>query len=385
MQHEVPAKHILFVTPVSPFAATSGSEQRSRLMFSALKEVGIVDVLQLSQSDITQFSTLGDGSQKHVKVEINGQSFSLVRYRPKKDITRKIELLFGRKIDEYDLVVGRYVWPVCQIEIPDNVPVVVDVDDFCYRFSSLSPFSFGGLKVQLSKFFSEWFIKRELNRFNYLFFASTADREMVQNIKSVLLPNISISKNKYMPDPEGKNIIFVGSLWYRPNFEGVNWFLRKVWPLILSQEPNSKFTIIGSASKKSLDRWRKFQNVNVPGFVDELDDYYKSAALVVVPILSGGGTNIKIIEAMDHSRPCVTTGFAHSAIADCVLAEKDLLVADNASDFAQKCISVLRFPSEYIKMARSGKKVAEEYFSENIFRTTVINFVTEAMVRSDNE
>lgn len=385
MQDAASARHILFVTPVSPFATKSGSEQRSHLMLSALNEVGAVDVLQLSQSDKTHLSAASEGCRKYVKVEINGRNFSLNRYQPQGDITKKIEFLLGRNIDEYDLVVGRYIWPICQIEIPASVPAVVDVDDFCYRFSSLAPFSFGSLKVRLSKAISEWFIKRELSRFNCLFFASSEDRKMVPNIKSVLLPNISTSKARHTSDPDGLNIIFVGSLWYRPNFEGINWFLKEVWPLILLQEPSSKFTIIGSASRKTLDRWKKFKNVNVPGFVENLDEYYKTAALVVVPILSGGGTNIKVIEAMEHSRPCVTTRFSHSAMSECVVAERDLLVADDASDFAQKCISVLKFPLKYKNMAQSGKNVAEQFFSPNVFRTTVINFAVEAMARSNDE
>ena len=117
---------ILFVTPVTPFSTASGSEQRSALMLQALKSVATVDVLQLQHGKKTQVEVIEDKGNNSVMAQVAGADLSFRRYQPKPQLTQLVERALQCEMGHYDLIVGRYVWPVCQLVIPPATPVIAD-------------------------------------------------------------------------------------------------------------------------------------------------------------------------------------------------------------------------------------------------------------------
>lgn len=369
-------KRLLFVTPVSPFRVASGAEQRSALIFQGLSQIAPVDVLQLTQGNSTKVWRSEETGNICVKAEVHGANMAINRYNPKQELTRAITSALGRQLQEYSLIVGRYTWPVCQLAVPKQVPIVVDLDDWRYRYSSEAPITVATIRERLSKSIAHQLARRQIHRFSGVFLASWQDRkEIPGSTLATSLPNIPFSGVNACPPPaHTKTILFVGSLWYRPNAEGIEWFLRHVWPQILTAEPTTTFTLVGAAPQETRARWEKHRGVSAPGYVDDLAAVYATSTLVIAPIMSGGGSNIKVLEAMAHGKPCLATPLTAQAFADRLQEDKHLLVAHNKAQFAEKAIAVLRRPELYQPLVSAALGLIHINYSKSSFSKIVTDF-----------
>jgi len=371
---------ILFVTPVSPFSSASGSEQRSALMLSALTQVGEVDVLQLSQGGQSRVVADCNGGHLFVTAVFAGSDRSLWRYRPKADLTGHIEHALNHSLAEYQLIVGRYVWPVCQLVVPKSVPILVDLDDFRFRFSPLLPLTLATVKQRVLKSVAHYLARQQLKRFSGFFGVAAQDqREMTSgdSLPGVFLPNVPYAACTVpSPLPINKSVLFVGSLWYGPNIDGINWLLHHVWPTVLAKEPAAKLTLVGAAPKNVLTHWSQQPGVNAVGFVEDVSVFYQQTRLVVVPLLAGGGTNIKVLEALGFGRPCVVTRFVANAFAEHLVADKEILVANDATEFAKEICNALLPNSQprLQQMTQAGHTAIRASFTPASFKKCVADF-----------
>lgn len=379
----VKAPRILFVTPVSPFATASGAEQRSALMLSSLSSVGQVDVLQLRQDDQPNVSIDHQNDHSSVLALVQASDSPLARYRPKLALTQDIERTLGCKISNYQLIVGRYVWPVCQLAIPHTVPVIVDLDDFRYRYSEQSSWSWALIKERLAKAMAHRLVRKQLRRFSGAFTVSEQDKREVSGLPTAFLPNVPMHMLvNPTPVPHNKNIVFVGSLWYGPNVAGIEWFLAHVWPQVRATEPNATLTLAGAASQSARARWETNPGVSAPGFVHDLTAIYQHANLVVVPVQSGGGTNIKVLEAMAYGRPCLVSSFVAAAFGGQLTDAKEMLIAENANDFCTKTLAALRMRPNIQDIADAGHLAVGQHFTHAQFNARITNFVQTAIMTS---
>lgn len=378
-------RKILFVTPVSPFATASGAEQRSSLMLSALSGVGQVDVLQLRPDEQTGVFVDKHGDYTNVIALVPASNSPFKRYTPKADLTRDIERLLGCKISDYRLIVGRYVWPVCQLVIPSHVPVIVDLDDFRYRYSGQTPWSLALVKERLGKALSHGLVRKQLSRFNGAFTVSEQDNQEISGLPTAFLPNVPMhTLSNTTPVPNSKNVVFVGSLWYGPNKDGINWFLKQVWPHVLRQEPTATLTLAGAAPPTLRARWETQSGVSAHGFAPDLAALYQHANLVVVPVQSGGGTNIKVLEAMAHGRPGLVSSFVAAAFGHQFTDTKELLVAKNAEEFCTKTLSALHMMQNIQGVADSGHLAVNQHFTLAQFQSRIKVFVLATIMTSAN-
>ena len=374
---------ILFVTPGSPFSSASGTEQRSALMLSALSRMGQVDVLQLRQDECNQVTQDHQNDQRSVLALVKGRDFTLSRYQPKAALTHKIERALGSKMADYQLILGRYIWPVCQLVIPKAVPIIADLDDFRFRYSAESPWSWGSAKERSTKAFTHRWARRQLARFRGAFMVSAQDQHEAIHVPSVFLPNVPFSiRADHTLVPNSKNILFVGSLWYQPNADGVDWFLQHVWPHVRALEPEATLTLAGAASPSARARWETQAGVSAPGFVDDLAHTYQCANLVVVPIQSGGGTNIKVLEAMAHARPCLVSSFVAKAFDGLLADGKEMLVARNAKEFSAKAVTALGAGADLQRVADAGRLAIGQYFTHDLFISRVTEFAQGISMKS---
>ena len=366
---------ILFVTPVSPFSSAAGSEQRSAMMLEALSTLGQVDVLALKHGASTTVAKSSQNGHVHVLAEVAGSGLSLSRYKPKPALTQSIESALGCPIRSYQLIVGRYVWPVCQLAVPQSVPLLVDLDDFHYRYSPHSPWTVASAKERLVKTVTHRMVRRQLGRFTGAFAVSAQDQQEIaatSTLRTVFLPNVPFGAAPALtPVPVNHNILFVGSLWYRPNADGVNWFLKHVWPLVRAQEPRATLTLAGAAPAHVRASWAATPGVSAPGFVDDLAATYQQTRVVVVPLHSGGGTNIKVLEALSHARPCLVTQFVAQAFEGALNKDTELLVASNAQDYATQLLAALTDKDKTLAVAKAGHAAANKFFSGPLFESRV--------------
>jgi polysaccharide biosynthesis protein PslH len=363
----MPTARLLFLTPVSPWASASGAEQRSALLLEALQALGTVDVVQLTPGPVMQARRKTVDGIQMVYGEVPGASRPF-RYRPKPDLTGAIEASLGKPLSSYDLIVGRYLWSMCQLALPGGVRTLVDLDDFRYRYGPQAGWSFTLATERLVKTLSHLLARRQLARFDAAFVVSEADQTLLGAMPNAVLSNVPWSAPAQVAPPAvGKQVLFVGSLWYRPNADGIDWFLAKVWPQVRAAHAQATLHLVGPAPPARREGWEKHPGVTAPGFVDDVGAAYAAAALVVVPVHSGGGSNIKVLEALGYGRACVLSSLALDAFRVSLRSGEHLLEAGDASAFAAHIIRLLDDPLLRSRLAESGLHAVRESFERRRF------------------
>ena len=136
-----------------------------------------------------------------------------------------------------------------------------------------------------------------------------------------------------------QTLLFLGSYFYRPNIEAAKFLIQKIWPLIHRAIPTATLIVAGSQPERIPGYRSDVQGVRFTGFVEDLDDLYRQSRVVCAPILSGGGTRVKIIEAAAYRRPIVSTQIGAEGIE---LHDGDsIFLRDDPKSFAEACIRLL--------------------------------------------
>jgi glycosyltransferase involved in cell wall biosynthesis len=133
------------------------------------------------------------------------------------------------------------------------------------------------------------------------------------------------------PSPEKNTMVFTGAMNYYPNNHGILFFLDEIFPRILTRTPDARIFVVGSSPSKRLMK-RASQNVIISGFVDDVRPYIARANVCVIPLLIGGGTRLKALEAMAMKRPIVSTTLGCEGIH--LKHEESALFADTPEEFA---------------------------------------------------
>lgn len=147
--------------------------------------------------------------------------------------------------------------------------------------------------------------------------------------------------------PEG-DLLYVGNLGWHPNVAGLDWFFANVWPALRRARPSLRLRVAGTGLKTGADgapqvpsAWQR-EGVEVLGFVDDLGPLYRSASVVVAPILGGSGVRIKLLEAMRAGLPLVTTAEAVEGTE--AVAGLHLAAHDDPQQFADAVLRLTEAP-----------------------------------------
>ncbi len=164
------------------------------------------------------------------------------------------------------------------------------------------------------------------------------------------------------PEPNGPpQILFAGTLSYLPNSQGIRWFCDKVWPAVRRELPDARLEIAGRDPPPSVVALGEREGVTVVGPVPEMAPYFARAHAVVVPILTGAGIRVKIVEAMANSRASVSTPLGWEGLPY-VEPGRHLLVADEAPAFAAATVRLLRDPVLRSRLATEARALAERQY-----------------------
>ena len=162
------------------------------------------------------------------------------------------------------------------------------------------------------------------------------------------------------PPPDCRTLVFFGLLSYAPNVDGVIYFIEKIWPRIAEAHPEARFKIIGGRPPRSLQLLAG-PRVELTGFVPDLRPHLAAAAAVVVPLQLGGGTRLKIVEAMAMGKAIVSTPLGAEGIE--AVPGRDLLIEAQPEAFADAVNRLLGAPELAARIGRSARSLAVERYS----------------------
>lgn len=204
-------------------------------------------------------------------------------------------------------------------------------------------------------------------RFDDVIFVTEADRAEFALAHASVIP-ICREPEPSLPDAPTvrPRCTFVGALHWPPNAEGVRWFAHKVWPEISRQVPNATLTVIGKHPPADLTE-AGLQHAEVLGYVADLAPYLAETGVFVVPLLSGGGMRVKIIDAWMWGLPVVSTRIG----AEGVEGEdgRNLLLADTPDEFAHAVVTVMQEKALNQQLRQSGRQtVSERYRWQTVYR-----------------
>ena len=157
---------------------------------------------------------------------------------------------------------------------------------------------------------------------------------------------------------EARHVVSVATMYYPPNVDGVRWFATRVFPLVRREAPQTRFYVVGSRPPGQISRLAsRDSGVVVTGYVADLEPVFRQSAVVVVPVHSGSGMRVKILEAFARGVPVVSTSVGVEGID--ARDGEHLLVADEPAEFARAVIRLLAEPAEAARLARAGRELVE--------------------------
>lgn len=172
---------------------------------------------------------------------------------------------------------------------------------------------------------------------------------------------VTINTGQYTPGKETaepKTVFHLGSMDWRPNQEGIRWFLDEVWPLVVEKDPTLCFHLAGKNIPGSFARYSSGQ-VRIDGMVPDAIRYMASKELMVVPLRSGGGMRVKIIEGMAAGKAIVSTSIGAEGI-DCTHGE-NILLADTPAEMAEAILFCLSNKRVMQKLGRQAREFVKNH------------------------
>lgn len=163
------------------------------------------------------------------------------------------------------------------------------------------------------------------------------------------------------PSSEPKaDLVFVGSMDWMPNADGAAWFASEVLPLIRRHRPECTVAIVGRKPAASLlELGKSDPRIVVTGTVPDVRPWLFGSAVSVVPLRIGGGTRLKIYEAMAAQVPVVSTSIGAEGLR--VDDGRNIRIADSPQDFAARCLELLENPSERARIAAAASATLAEH------------------------
>ena len=181
----------------------------------------------------------------------------------------------------------------------------------------------------------------------------------VENV-SVVANGVDLDHYQQTPDPGTLNVAFIGSLDWRPNQDAVRWFLESTWPLVLEDMPAATLSVVGRRPPKWIRRVCERPHVLLHADVPDVREYLARAGVIVVPLRIGGGSRLKILEAMAAGKCVVSTTIGAEGLE--ARDGEHIAIADEPADLAHQIVSLLRDSARRQGIAKAGRSLVERRY-----------------------
>ncbi|HEX7974235.1 MAG TPA: glycosyltransferase family 4 protein [Anaerolineales bacterium] len=221
---------------------------------------------------------------------------------------------------------------------------------------------------------------RLCTQFDHLVTVTPEDREILRTLmdggrseKAAQMPIVTIpicvdtqGVRPVAGRPGLKDVLHLGTMFWPPNIEGVLWFAQQVWPLVRTRLPEATFTIAGKnpppevkALEGSKDKGSD-TGVRVLGYVSDPAPVLDGAGAFIVPLLSGGGMRVKIVDAWRWGLPVISTRIGAEGIE--YKEGENVLIADQPADFADAVVKVLNEAGLAQQLRENGRRWVETHY-----------------------
>ena len=384
--------NILYVVDADIEQPAFGNAQRTRLVYDALCKMGNVCVLDVRKLRLTPQTGIKKGVNAiWQRLVINSCGKCLIPVYPF-PLRWSIETLFPGI--RFDVVVARYLYYVGRLSLWNISPrLYVDIDDHPRQvFETIYSVKYNLIRRIWSRFINGLFCKFVLKKLAGSWIANPNQVEMVrpycpcialENVPFTL-PNkknaTNVVKTEGLEHTINEEFVFtVGLMCYAPNYLGVDSFLNNIWPVVQGKYPNLKYKIAGKGiPPQFLETWGMIPNVEVLGYVEDISGLYHDCMASVAPVLSGGGTCIKTLESMQHSKICVTTPFGARGLPEDVLKDGNVgvVVYNSAEEFISALDRIRTDKCWRKKSEIAAANYIEKNFSRKKFEKKVIELLT---------
>jgi glycosyltransferase involved in cell wall biosynthesis len=294
--------------------------------------------------------------------------------KPSENVVNRIQdILSLRKFDLLivdTLFMSNYVWnflpklDIPKVLIEHNIEYLIQAQQYKKATGTINRLrkflyysSFKGFEQSAYSWFDRIVTVSDVDCRELLNFAP-----FVQPEKVIVIPN-GVDTQKLTPKdayPQANTIIFNGSLTYEANFDAVKYFLEEIFPTIYQNKPEIRFLITGSIEGVDLKSLKTNRNVTFTGYLDDVHTVVKNSYVCVVPLKWGGGTRLKVLEAISLGTPVVSTTKGIEGLG--LIPDRDVLVADEPAQFAKMVLQILDDPDLRKKLSNSGRAVIEHNF-----------------------
>ncbi|MGA2467075.1 MAG: glycosyltransferase [Thermodesulfobacteriota bacterium] len=210
------------------------------------------------------------------------------------------------------------------------------------------------------------FERSAMEKFDGCVVVSDVDKELLikMEVNSRLFVVSNGTDTKFFRPNNNKvfenEVLWIGHMDVHTNKDAVLYFWKEIYPLLRKQYPQVRMTFVGTAPPKEIvDIAKRDGHVRVTGFVDDIRPYIDEAAVMVVPIRIGSGTRLKILDAMAMGKAIVSTSIGCEGIN--VTHGKNIMIADNPEDFANRTIELLKNENVRVNLEKSALTLAKTY------------------------
>lgn len=406
---------ILLISAHYPYdlhQSVSGTYKRLGTFINALKQIGSLDILFFTSRDepFTESETkdLEKKFSAHWDCDINLSIcleenfkedsvinqwishtrgiFDYYKQQGKFQYCGKTQIDAVRKCLERkpDAIFAHRIGPMSAVmHITDTVlpPIFFDLDDIEHVFLKRY--------IQTSKKIKTKFLKLQLpvlTRGEYravkaaekTFVCSNNDQEYLTH--KFRLPGITAIPNS-INVPELKaltrepNLLYLATGGYWPNMQAAEYLINDIWPIVRNELPEARLIVAGKYEKGINIKHDNVPGVELPGFVDDLDSLYERVRATAVPLLIGGGTRFKIIEAAMYGKPTISTQIGAEGID--FTDKTEILIEDNTESFASACIKLLKDYDLSLNMGLTAREKAVKLYDSQSVEETIKEEILE--------
>ena len=266
---------------------------------------------------------------------------------------------------KYDLVIASQLSMASYRPFFRNVPAIFEeVEIGLSQDGTRDAYPLKWLRHAITWLKLRTYLSHLLNSFQACTVASVSEKDLLASNFSLhdvtleVVPNcVDMSAYEIIRTGQVPNqLIFSGSFRYLPNYEAVLWYIENVHPYVLEAVPDANLVITGDHANLPLPT---VANVRLAGFVDDIKSLISASSASVVPLWSGGGTRLKILEAMAIGTPVIATTKGAEGLR--AQNEKHILIADEPRKFAECVVRILRDK----ELGRQVSSNARQFVREN--------------------